>query len=165
MVQNTFNKDLKPNERIVIYEIFQGFCLYNMKQSYKSNQIFGSACLSMLIQNTNLFKENKYLKVIYENIIYHIDKQYFNGKKELLESILGLTVICESSFKPFAEKSITKIRRFLTDEDWFKRKLVLDIICKLYFHCKNELVSLRSSLIDQISSLKSDKVRLINKGD
>ena len=165
MVNKTLNKDLKQNERIVIYEIFQGFCMYNMKQSYKSNQVFGSACLSKLIHNTSLFVESKYLKVIYENIMYHLDKQYFNGKKELLESILGLTTTCESTYKPFAEKSINKVLQFINDEDWSKRKLVLDIIHKVYLNCKEELDLIRSSLLDQISNLKGDKVRMINKGE
>ena len=48
------------------FEIFQGFCYYNMKQNEYKNQIVGVLCLKELIVKTNYYIQNKkYIKNIY----------------------------------------------------------------------------------------------------
>lgn len=165
MVKKVLKKEPNENKKIVIYEIFQGFCLYNMKQNYKSNQICGTACLSKLIENTQLFLQVKYYKVIYENTLFHLDKPNFYSKKELLDFILIFVTSSETSFRPFAEKTIEKIIKFLSDQDYIKRKLALDIIYTIYNYCKEEVKPLKQVLTEHIKKLKKDKVKNSNNSE
>jgi len=141
-----------------IYELFQGFCIYNMKQESKSNQICGSLCLTSLIETCPNVLQPQYLKYLWENIVLFIDLPNYQAKSELLNALISLIFAAENLFKPFATVTLYKILDYLTDNDWFKRKLALNVVYTLVIYCKEEIVSLKGHIIEFLRVLKSDKV-------
>ena len=141
------------------YEILQGFCIYNMKEQIKSNQICGSLCLTKLVENCPIVLQSKYMKFIWENIMSFIDKNEFHAKYELLNCLISLILGAEIQFKPHAVVTLFKVMEFLTDNDWLKRKLALNVIYTIAFYCKDEIASMKTHLMSFLKLLKSDKVK------
>lgn len=142
-----------------IYELFQGFCIYNMKQEKKANQICGSLCLTSLIETCQFLLQPQYLKYVWENIVVFIDLPNYNAKSELLNSLISLIFASENLFKPFSTVTLYKILDYLTDSDWFKRKLALNVVYTLVIYCQEEIISLKGHIIEFLKVLKSDKVK------
>lgn len=140
------------------YELFQGFCIYNMKQDSKANQICGSLCLTALIETCPNVLQPQYLKYLWENIVLFIDLPNYQAKSELLNSLISLIFAAENLFKPFATVTLYKILDYLTDNDWFRRKLALNVVYTLVIYCQEEIVSLKGHIIEFLKVLKSDKV-------
>ena len=141
------------------YETLQGFCIYNMKEPIKANQICGSLCLTKLVENCPIVLQSKYLKFIWENIMSFIDHNDFNAKYELLNCLISLILGAEAQFKPHAVVTLFKVMEFLTDNDWLKRKLALNVIYTIAFYCKDEIASMKTQLISFLKLLKGDKVK------
>lgn len=150
------NETSKENK--TTYELLQGFCIYNMKQESKANQICGSLCLTSLIETSSMVLQPSYMKYIWENIIYFIDKPNFSAKSELLNSLISLIFASETLFRSFATVTLYKILDFLTDNDWLKRKLSLNIVYTLIIYCQDEIIPLKGHIIEFLRVLKSDKV-------
>ena len=141
------------------YEILQGFCIYNMKEQHKSNQICGSLCLTKLVENCPIVLQSNYLKFIWEHIMSFIDKKEYTAKYELLNCLISLILGAEVQFKPHAVVTLFKVMEFLTDNDWLKRKLALNVIYTIAFYCKNEIESMKTHLVSFLKLLKTDKVK------
>ena len=152
--QNTLN-----NEERKQYETLQGFCLYNIKESSKCNQICGSLCLTKLVENCPIVLQSKYLKHIWESIMMFIDKKDYNAKYELLNCLISLILGAEGKFKPHAVVTLFKVMEFLTDNDWLKRKLSLNVVYTIVFYCKEEISSMITHLVSFLKLLQEDKVK------
>jgi hypothetical protein len=146
-----------------VYELLQGFCIYNMKQENKANQICGSLCLTSLIETCSMILLPAYMKYIWDNVIYFIDKPNFHAKSELLNSLISLIFASENIFKPFSTVTLYKILDFLTDNDWFKRKLALNVIYTLIIYCQDEILPLKGHIVEFLRVLKSDKVEEVRE--
>ena len=156
------NIELENDEK-KIFEMLQGFCIYNMKCEEKSNKIIGSLCLTKLVENCPIVLQPQYLKYIWENIINFIDKKNFNAKYELLNCLISLILGAENLFSQFANVTLYKVLDFLTDSDWLKRKLALNVIYTLIFYCKEEIVPLKEHIINFLKVLKTDKVKEVRE--
>ena len=152
--KNTLN-----NEERKQYETLQGFCLCNIKESSKCNQICGSLCLTKLVENCPIVLQSKYLKHIWESIMMFIDKKEYNAKYELLNCLISLILGAESKFKPHAVVTLFKVMGFLTDNDWLKRKLSLNVVYTIVFYCKDEIASMITHLGSFLKLLQEDKVK------
>lgn len=158
-VNNNEEDDQSNNS---MYELFQGFCIYNMKQDSKANQICGSLCLTALIETCPNVLQPQYLKYLWENIVSFIDIPNYQAKAELLNSLISLIFAAENLFKPFSTVTLYKILDYLTDNDWFKRKLALNVVYTLVVYCQEEIISLKGHIIEFLKVLKSDKVNYIS---
>ncbi len=156
------NIELENDEK-KIFEMLQGFCIYNMKCDDKSNKILGSLCLTKLVENCPIVLQPQYLKYIWENIISFIDKKNFNAKYELLNCLISLILGAENLFSQYANVTLYKVLDFLTDTDWLKRKLALNVIYTLIFYCKEEIVPLKEHIINFLKVLKTDKVKEVRE--
>ena len=155
---NSSNKTLNEDEKKV-YEILQNFCIFNLKFDKKINQVIGSLCLTKLVENCPYVLKKDYLKKIVDNIITQLSSENFNAKYELLNCLISLILGAENLFNPFAKLVFNKILDFLTNEDWMKRKLSLNIIYTLSLYCKNEILPLKEHIINILDILKKDKVK------
>ncbi len=91
--QNEIENENQVDSNKNNYELFQGFCIYNMKQSDEHLQQFGAMCLKVLTSTLNYYAKNdKYLKYIWEKVIVFIDNENFNDTIDLLHSIENLIV-------------------------------------------------------------------------
>ena len=169
IIQNTLPTDISASTRNLdmgekkAYEILQGFCIYNMKYDDKSNRIVGSLCLTKLVENCPIVLQNQYTKFIWDNINNFIDKKNFNAKYELLNCLISLILGTENLFCPYANVTLYKVLDFLTDNDWLKRKLALNVIYTLIFYCKEEIMPLKDHIINFLRVLKTDKVKEVRE--
>ena len=157
---NASNKKLDDDEK-KIYEILQNFCIYNLKFDKKINQIIGSLCLTKLVENCPYVLKNNYMKLIVDTIISELSSEYFNAKYELLNCLISLILGAENLFCPYAETVFNTIIDFLTNDDWMKRKLSLNIIYTLIFYCKEEMIPLQEHILNILNILKKDKIKEI----
>ena len=156
------NIELDEEEKTA-YEMLQGFCIYNMKYDDKSNRIVGSLCLTKLVENCPIVLQKQYMKLIWEVIINLIDKKNFNAKYELLNCLISLILGAENLFIPYANSTLYKVLDFLTDSDWLKRKLALNVIYTLIYYCKEEILPLKEHIISFLRVLKTDKVKEVRE--
>ena len=169
IVQNILPTDISASTRVLnpeekkAYEIVQGFCIYNMKCDDKSNKVMGSLCLTKLVENCPIVLQSQYTKFIWDNIINFIDKKNFNAKYELLNCLISLILGTENLFCPYANVTLYKVLDFLTDNDWLKRKLALNVIYTLIFYCKEEIMPLKDHIINFLRVLKTDKVKEVRE--
>ena len=169
IVQNVMPTDITASTRKLkmeekkAYEILQGFCIYNMKYDDKSNKIVGSLCLTKLVENCPIVLQSQYTKCIWDNINNFIDKKNFNAKVELLNCLISLILGTENLFCPYANVTLYKVLDFLTDNDWLKRKLALNVIYTLIFYCKEEIMPLKDHIINFLKVLKTDKVKEVRE--
>lgn len=146
-----------------IFELFQGFCIYNIKKDEKPNHIVGSLSLQNLIKCCPLILHKSYLTYVWNNIILHLDKTNFYSKNELLSCLISLIVACEENFSFLAYKTIYKVLDFLNDEDWIKRKLGLNVIYTLGTFCMEDIAELKDHIISFIKVLKNDKYKEVRE--
>ena len=169
IVQNVMPTDISASTRKLNleekkgYEILQGFCIYNMKCDDKSCKVLGSLCLTKLVENCPIVLQSQYTKFIWDNINNFIDKKNFNAKIELLNCLISLILGTENLFSPYANVTLYKVLDFLTDNDWLKRKLALNVIYTLIFYCKEEILPLKDHIINFLRVLKTDKVKEVRE--
>lgn len=145
------------------YEMLQGFCIYNMKQEEKANRIIGSLCLTKLVENCPVVLQEQYMKFIWDNIMNFIDTKNYTAKYELLNCLISLILGAEGLFTQYANATLYKVLDFLTEDDWNKRKLALNVIYTLIFYCKDEVMPLKDHIINFLRVLKTDKVKEVRE--
>ena len=169
IVQNTMPTDiLYASEELDMeekraYEMLQGFCIYNMKQEEKANKIIGSLCLTKLVENCPIVLQEQYMKFIWDNIITFIEIKNYSAKYELLNCLISLILGAEGLFSQYANATLYKVLDFLTEDDWNKRKLALNVIYTLIFYCKDEIMPLKDHIINFLRVLKTDKVKEVRE--
>lgn len=104
-----------------------------------------------------------YMKYIWENIVYFIDKPNFQAKSELLNALISLIFASENLFKAFSTVTLYKILDYLTDSDWFRRKLALNVVYTLIIYCQEEILPLKGHIVEFLKVLKSDKVKEVRE--
>ncbi len=152
------NKELDQEEK-ELYEGLQSFCIINIKIERNINRLIGSVCLTKLVENCPYVLKNNYMKYILDNILDNISKTNFNVKNELLNCLISLILGAESLFSQYAKITLYKVLDFLTDPDWLKRKLALNVIYTLIFYCKDEILPLKAHIINFLNVLKTDKIK------
>lgn len=145
-------------ENKINYEMFLGFCIYNMKQSEEKNQECGVMCLCELMENINYYiKSEKYLKYLWEKLVIFIENENFIYKSYLLKCVAILIEKCGGNkFKEFANITLYKILDFIGGNDNDSRIQALYIVELLAKKCKNEIYSLKKQLIDCLEVLSTD---------
>mgnify|MGYP002625459556 CR=1 FL=1 len=149
--------EVKQNKK-EFYEMCQGFCFYNMKQSEYKNQICGVLCLKELITKTNYYLDkNKYIKCIYEKIILFIDNNNFEPK-EILVELQGIFISkCQQNYKPYVNITLYKLfNYFETNNISLKHRIidVLEIILNLFPY---EFKNIKESILNFLHLLTNDK--------
>lgn len=153
-------KNSETNQNISsIYELFQGFCIYNLKQEDKNCNIIGGICLNNLIQTCPLVLKSNYLNYIWKNIISNIEKANFPGIDEIFNSLITLIFACENGFSPYAEKTLKSILDFLSSQENNKRKLALNIVYTLINFCMKDIVIYKDQITKFLKVLKNDKFK------
>ena len=77
--------------------------------------------------------------------------------------MIYLILLAEGLFAQYANATLYKILDFLTEDDWNKRKLALNVIYTLIFYCKEEIMPLKEHIINFLIFLKADKVKEVRE--
>ena len=76
----------------------------------------------------------------------------------MLNCTISLIFTTESKFKPYANICLFRVLDYLTDEEWMKRKLAINIVYTSIFYCKEEIMSVKDNIIEFLNTLKEDPV-------
>ena len=145
----------------IIFDLLLGFCIYNIKQDNKGGQICGCKCLKKLIDKASLLINDSCIKKIWEFLLSMIENTTFEPIIELMDSFIVLISSTESKFKPYSTITLFKILDLLTNSDWKRRKVAIDIIYTLASHFQEEIMPLKSNIIDFLKVVKRDKVNQV----
>ena len=149
---------LEKNKINKLYEKFYSFCNNNIKSEKKLEQSFGCLLLTEFVEKCPLIKEQKNFENIFKLICDNLEDNWFKSKLDLLNCTISLIFISGKNFKNYANVCLFKILDFLTDEDWMKKKLAINIVYTLAFYCKEEIIKVKDNIIDFLSALKDDPV-------
>jgi hypothetical protein len=153
------NENTLSNELTNVYNQFKQFCMNNVKNHNRYNQICGTLCLTAFIENCTYNYTNKdNLKSIWETLIYQITNNTFYAKLELLNCLISIIFSSEERFRPFASMTLYKIFDYITDDDWLKRKLALNIVYTLVYYCGEEIKPLKGYISKFLSERSADQV-------
>ena len=150
------NYVLEPNKRKNIYDKFLNFCKTNIKTNKKLEQSFGCLLLTEFIEKCPLVKEEKNLESLFKMLSDYLDDRWFECKLDLLNCTISLIFSAESKFKPYTNVCLFRILDYLTDIDWMKRKLAINIVYTLVFYCKDEVMAVKENIYEFLNSLKED---------
>jgi hypothetical protein len=101
-------------------------------------------------------KDEKNLDELFKIISEYLDDRWFECKLDLLNCTISLIFTAEKKFKPYANLCLFKVLDYLTDEEWMKRKLAINIVYTLAFYCPEEILSVKENIMDFLTALKSD---------
>lgn len=163
--KNLLNKKcvLDQNKKDKLYEKFLNFCNNNIKTNEKTEQSFGCLLLTEFLEKCPMAKEEKNIENLYSIISEYLDDRWFECKIDLLNCTKSLIFTSEKNFKPYANDCLCKIIDYLTDEEWMKRKLAIDIVYTLLFYCKEEVLPDKDNFMDFLEMLKDDPVNEVRE--
>ena len=158
--QNLIKKSylLEQNKKKNIYEKFLNFCNTNIRTNKKIEQSFGCLLLTEFIEKCPLVKEDKNLDNLFKTMSDYLDDRWFECKLDLLNCTISLIFAAEYKFKPYATICLFRVLDYLTDSDWMKRKLAINIVYTLVFYCKEEIMAVKENIIEFVNMLKEDSV-------
>ena len=142
------------------FEIFQGFCLYNMKLNSNENQSVGIICLNILLKEIDysFLNQNNFVYYIWENVVvYFLDEPNFLPKNYLLKYLYDFISKFKTQFKPFVEIAIYKILEYLDNKDEKIRKSSLNILGLLISLYPKEIELIKNLIIKLLLILIKDK--------
>ena len=148
----------EQSKKIKLYEKIINFCNGYIKTNLKIEQSFGCLLLTEFIEKCPLVKEEKYLDSIFKTIADYLDDRFFECKLDLLNCTLSLILAAEAKFKPYADICLFRVLDYLTDSEWMKRKLAINVVYTLVFYCKEEILAVKENIIDFLNILKDDSV-------
>ena len=147
---------LDENE-LEIFNQFQKFCFLNAESSNEINQICGILCLNSFIENCSYnYSNDENIKKNLDILLNLIEKKNYIPQLELLNCLITLIFLSERNFSKYASVTLYKIIDFITDKEWMKRKLSLNIVYTLVYYCGNEIMSLKDFLLEFLMTIKND---------
>ena len=157
-----FNEDQELNRETInkeLFEICQGFCLYNMRQNQYNNQLCGVICLNYLLNEIDYSFLNlkNFVLYIWEKIDFFLTFKNFEPKEYLLKYLYDFISKFKEQFRPYINLSIYKILGFLDNKNSNIRKNSLNIISLLISFYPMEIKQIKSSIIQLLNILKNDK--------
>jgi hypothetical protein len=149
---------LEQLKKYNLYEKILNFCNNKIQTNKKLEQSFGCLLLTELIEKCPMVKEAKNLDDLFKLISEYLDDRWFECKLDLLNCTISLIFAAETKFKPYANVCLFRVLDYLTDMDWMKRKLAINIVYTLVFYCKDEIMAVKENIIEFLNMLKEDSI-------
>ena len=154
---------LDQNKKIKLYEKLLDFCNNNIKTNKKTEQSFGCLLMTEFLEKCPMTKEPKNLDNLFKLISNYLDDRWFLCKLDLLNCTMSLIFTAGKSFKPYATVCLFKVLDYLTDEEWMKRKLAINIVYGLIFYCKEEIYTVKDNIVEFLFVLQKDPVKEVRE--
>ena len=154
---------LDQNKKIKLYEKLLNFCNNNIKTNKKTEQSFGCLLMTEFLEKCPMTKDPKNLDSLFKLISNYLDDRWFLCKLDLLNCTMSLIFTAGKNFKPYATACLFKVLDYLTDEEWMKRKLTINIVYSLIFYCKDEIYSVKDNIVEFLFVLQKDPVREVRE--
>ena len=139
-----------------LFEDLFNFCNSNIKTNQKIEQSFGFLLLTELIEKCPLVKEEKNLKIIFDEISVYLKNKTLICQLDLLNCTISLILVAKENFRPYAEECLFSVLDLVKDKIWMKRKLAINIVCTLIFFCKDQMMSFKENIIEFFNLLKEE---------
>ena len=149
---------LEQNKKRNLYDKILKFCKDNINTNKKVEQSVGCLLLTEFIEKCPMVKDDKNLDSLFKIISDYLDDRWFECKLDLLNCTISLIFAAEAKFKPYANICLFRVLDYLTDMDWMKRKLAINIVYTLVFYCKEEIMAVKENIIEFLNMLKEDSV-------
>ncbi len=161
IIIHIFNEDeesYRESTNQNIFEICQGFCLYNMKQNQFNYQLSGIICLNVLLNEIDysFLNINNYISYIWEKIDLFLRWDKFSPKDYLLKYLCDLITKFKIQFKPYINLVIYKILGFIDNKNVNIIKNVLNVLSLLISFYPDEIKPIRSSITQLLTILQND---------
>ena len=154
---------IDQNKKIKLYEKLLNFCNDNIKTNKKTEQSFGCLLMTEFLEKCPLTKDPKNLDSLFKLISNYLDDRWFLCKLDLLNCTMSLIFTAGKNFKPYATVCLFKVIDYLTDEEWMKRKLAINIVYSLIFYCKEEIYSVKDNIVEFLLALQKDPVKEVRE--
>ena len=154
---------LEENKKKNIYEKILNYCNKNIRTNKRLEQSFGCLLLTEFIEKCPMVKDDINLDNLFKIISDYLDDRWFECKVDLLNCTISLTFSVKKKFKPYANSCLFRIIDFLTDSDWMKRKLAINIVYTLLFYCRDEIMVVKDNIYEILNVLKEDPVEEVRK--
>ena len=161
VIKSLFNnekKSLTDKNKNFLYEKFLNFCNDKIKTNKKTEQSFGCLLLTEFIENCPMVKEEQSIEELFKIISEYLDDRWFECKLDLLNCTISLIFTAEQKFRPYANVCLFRVLDYLTDSEWMKRKLAINIVYTLVCFCKDEILSVKDNIMEFLNILKDDPV-------
>ena len=158
VINNNNNNLLSNKDSEELYSKLLYFSLNLINTNEKLEQSFGCLLLSEIIEKCPLIKVKKIYNEFWKIISKYLEDKWFLCKLDLLNCIISFIFILENKFEPYANECLFRILDYLTDKDWMKRKLSINIIYTLIFYCKKEIANVKHNIIEFLEIVKNDNV-------
>jgi hypothetical protein len=154
---------LDQGKKKTIYDKILNFCNKNIKTNKKLEQSVGCLLLTEFIENCPLVKEDRNLDSLFKTISDYLDDRWFECKIDLLNCTISLIFAAEYKFKPYANICLFRVLDYLTDMDWMRRKLGINIVYTLVYYCKDEISTVKENVIEFLNTLKEDSIEEVRE--
>ena len=141
-----------------LYQKFFTYIVNFLKINKKTEQSFGCLLLIELIEKCPNVQEENNLSLLFKEISIFLENKLFECKIDLLNCIISLIFRVKEKFKSHANVCLFRILDYLTDDDWIKRKLSINIVYTLVFYCKKEIMAVKENIIEFLNILKEDNI-------
>ena len=119
--------------------------------------------MTEFLEKCPLTKDPKNLDSLFKLISNYLDDRWFLCKLDLLNCTMSLIFTAGKNFKPYATVCLFKVIDYLTDEEWMKRKLAINIVYSLIFYCKEEIYSVKDNIVEFLLALQKDPVKEVRE--
>ena len=160
---NSNNDALDNQEKEKLYEKLFDFINDNIKVNRKTERYMGCLLLAEFIEKCPLINEEKYLGPLFKEFSSYLDDRWFQCKLDLLNCILTLIYTVKKNFSPHANVCLFRILDYLTDSDWMKRKLTINIVYTLVYYCREQIVDVKENIIEFLNVIKKDDVEEVRE--
>ena len=161
VIKSLFTNEKKPitdKNKNFLYDKFLNFCNDKIKTNKKTEQSFGCLLLTEFIENCPVVKEDYSIEELFKIISDYLDDRWFECKLDLLNCTISLIFTAEQKFRPYANICLFRVLDYLTDSEWMKRKLAINIVYTLVCFCKDEILSVKDNIMEFLNILKDDPV-------
>ena len=160
---NSINDELDSQEKEKLYEKFFDFINDNIKVNKKTERYMGCLLLAEFIEKCPLINEEKYLGPLFKEFSAYLNDRWFQCKLDLLNCILTLIYTVKKNFSPHANVCLFRILDYLTDSDWMKRKLTINIVYTLVYYCREQIVDVKENIIEFLNVIKKDDIEEVRE--
>ena len=134
------------------------FCTETMEMNSPKVKMHGSYLYGLLIEKYPLIFKDAQISNLWKIISNFYGDKKFSNKLYLLYCNIILIYKTKEKFKPYSNLCLFKILDYLTDKDWLKRKMAIQVINSLLIYCRDDILTIKDNIVGFLSVVKEDSV-------
>ena len=152
------DESLPEDKKQELLQRLINFCTETMENNLPKVKMHGSYLYGLLIEKYPLIFKDAQISTLWKIISNFYGDKKFSNKLYLLYCNTILIYKTKEKFKPFSNLCLFKILDYLTDKDWLKRKMAIQIINALLIYCRDDILTIKDNIVGFLSVVKEDSV-------